>query len=158
MSEGLSRKQRSMLFRLPACSGPIALVVGALDFISRPIAMSRRRTPTFRRCIGVSATSCPAARSLREQRATVIKAIASKNEQRDLLMKPLSLSKGVPCRFPVSPPLGGYREGRSELPEFEPAVVVLSSSTISCTTLLSGSISMIRSGSFTNSSCFASGT
>jgi hypothetical protein len=54
--------------------------------------------------------------------------------------------------------LGGYREGRSELPEFEPAVVELSSSTISCTTLLSGSTSMIRSGSFTNSSCFASGT
>ena len=29
--------------------GPIALVVGALVLISRPVAMSRRRTPTFRR-------------------------------------------------------------------------------------------------------------
>jgi hypothetical protein len=52
--------------------------------------------------------------------------------------------------------IGGYREGWSELLGFEP--IVTSSMTISVTSLVSGSINTIRSGSFTNSSCFASGT
>ena len=81
---------------------------------------------------------------------TVGSMVGEENREPRALRRALSIS-GIAA-------LGSYREGRSELPEFEPAVVVLSSSTISCTTLLSGSISMIRSGSFTNSSCFASGT
>lgn len=55
--------------------------------------------------------------------------------------------------------IGCYLElpGFEELLGFEP-VVVLESMTISDTSLESGSISMIRSGSFTNSRFLASGT
>ena len=54
-----------------------------------------------------------------------------------------------------------YREGALELLGLEPVVfepVVVSSMTISVTSLLSGSINRTRSGSFTKSRFFASGT
>jgi hypothetical protein len=103
-----------------------------------------------------------------------VKMTADKNEKRDLFMISPSLSGEVPSRLLSSPEpgdsrvstnfglaraIGRYREGRSELPElfgFEP--VVTASTTISVTNLLSGSINRTRSGSFTKSRFFASGT
>jgi hypothetical protein len=68
-------------------------------------------------------------------------------------MKPLSPSEGALHQLGIAAIYGG---GRSVLLEFEP--VVTESMTISDTSLLSGSINMIRSGGFTKSNCFASGT
>src|ERR1700731_3476733 len=96
---------------------------------------------------------------------------AGDNETQNLYMWPLSFSEETPSKansrvqLRSRSAIGCYLDGRLELSEllgfelfvFDP-VVVSSAPTISVTILLSGSISSTRSGSFTNSSFFASGT
>src|ERR1700693_5009282 len=96
---------------------------------------------------------------------------AGDNEQRNLYKRPLSFSEETPSKansriqLRSRSAIGCYLDSRLELSEllgfelfvFDP-VVVPSAPKISVTILLSGSINSTRSGNFTNSRFFASGT
>ena len=102
------------------------------------------------------------ARGYRAEALKIKPVVNDKNENRGLFMKPFSRSE---CALHQPSVATIYREGRSELlgfdpglAEFDPVVAESASMTISDTCLLSGSINITRSGSFTNSSFFTSGT
>ena len=92
---------------------------------------------------------------------------ADTNEKRDLLIEPLSPHRktGTHTIHYIARPSDldpiCYREGELGPLGFDPVVlepVAVSSMTISVTSLLAGSINSTRSGSFTKSRFFASGT
>src|SRR5580704_1394415 len=132
-----------------------SLILPIVSFLSLTTGFSlsvsaRYPLATSVACIGVSATSCASARLIQRERTTVAKRTAGRNEK-DLFTKSLLPSERAPHQLGI---VTIYREGRSELLGFDPVVTESESVTISDTSLVSGSINMIRPGSFTKSSCF----
>src|SRR5207302_10429794 len=100
--------------------------------------------------------------SIHSERRTVAKTTAGDSAKRDRFMLSPYRTNGPRDQFhrragPIV--IDCYREGWFELLlTFEPVVVASESMTIWVTSLVSGSINMIRSGSFTNSRFFTWGT
>src|ERR1700690_3257867 len=101
--------------------------------------------------MGVSPISCAFACSIHGERVAVARKTAGRNERGDLFMKLSSLSEAH--RTGVALP----RSSDQNYFECEPVVVESEFKTISDTSLVSGSINVTRSGSFTNSSSLTSG-
>ena len=83
---------------------------------------------------------------------------AGNNEKRDLFMKPLLPPERASHQLGVAAIYLDLVGVDPVVVEFDPVVAESESRTISDTCLVSGSINMIRSGSFTKSRFFASGT